>query len=235
MTLAHTFPQTSLLEGFVYLHSIHPDIRISNRYHSQDNFLGRPFPHYFNNVLILSTQAAKALLHVQETVSKDGFDLVIYDGYRPQTTVNAFVTWAEDITDQTMKTLYYPRVDKEQVFELGYIAKRSSHTRGSTVDLTLIKKNKPLQPTRKMVRQLNDGFAFTYLDDDTVDMHTHVDLFDKASHHDTDLVPEQALKWRNYLRSAMVSVGFTPYKNEWWHYTLAREPFPDTYFDFPVR
>ena len=78
MTLAHTFPQTSLLEGFVYLHSIHPDIRISNRYHSQDNFLGRPFPHYFNNVLILSTQAAKALLHVQETVSKDGFDLVAY-------------------------------------------------------------------------------------------------------------------------------------------------------------
>ncbi len=223
-----------LPEGFTYVNTLHPDCRISDRYQSTDNFLGRPFPHYYNGAIILSTHAAEALILVQEAVAKDGFDLVFYDGYRPQTTVDAFIAWGSDIADQKMKAEYYPRVDKAHTFDLGYIAKRSGHTRGSTVDLTLIEKGKKLQQTQKVRRQLTDGFEFTYLDDNTVDMHTHVDLFDNASHHDTDLVPKEATARRNYLRSAMVAAGFKPYSKEWWHYTLADEPFPETYFDFPV-
>ncbi|MBX9977008.1 MAG: M15 family metallopeptidase [Alphaproteobacteria bacterium] len=227
--------KTSLPEGFMYIRDIHPDIRLSNRYHSHDNFMGRPFPFYANNVLIISNEAAESLRKIQDIVAKDGLDLVFYDGYRPQSTVNAFVTWANDPTEQSMKSAYYARVNKADAFELGYIARRSGHTRGSTVDLTLIEKGKYIIPTQKIPRTLEDGFEFMYLDDNTVDTFTHVDLFDDASHHGTALIPEAFQKWRNYLRDVMVANGFKPYSKEWWHYSLENEPYPDTYFDFPVR
>ena len=225
----HTLP-----DGFCYITDIHKDIRTSVRYAGSDNFIGQPFIKYEKPVIILTEEAAQTLSLIQDRVSRDGFDLVIYDSYRPQSTVDSFAVWAENVDDQQMKEHYYPRINKADVHTLGYIAKRSTHSRGSTVDLTLIEKEKTLMPSNPVKRTLTDGFEFTFLDDGTLDMGAHFDLFDEASWHDSPLIEEKYSKWRNYLRDVMVMYNFKPYSKEWWHYTLELEPFPETYFDFSV-
>ena len=134
-----------------------------------------------------------------------------------------------------MKTLFYPRVDKAKLFELGYIFEKSSHTRGSTIDLSIIELKDKLHPIKAISRKLNDGSKISYLEDGTLDMGSAFDLFDQASHYDNELIlPEHKLR-RTYLKLVMESCGFKPYAEEWWHFTLANEPFSDKYYDFIVE
>lgn len=226
-------------KGFVYLHEVDPTILISPRYYSNENFLGTRVDGYHKPVIVITRQAAEALKNVQADLKKDGYSLVVYDGYRPQRAVNHFVRWSEDVTDQLRKYQYYPRVDKAKVFELGYVARRSGHSRGSTIDLTLIKDGQQLGEIKEEKRTLLDGYTITLLDDGTVDMGASFDLFDKASHIENDLVAQQFKERRTYLRTVMQKHGFKPYAEEWWHFTLKNEPFPadqdSSYFDFEIE
>lgn len=221
--------------GFVYLKEIEPTIIENLRYYSSENFIGRKLDGYEKNCVILSEGAAKALSNVQQDLLKDGYSLVVYDAYRPQKTVDLFIRWSKDFRDQSQKEKYYPNIDKKDLFKLGYIAEKSGHSRGSTVDLTIIKLNNTLKSVVLEKRKLKNGSIVTYLDDGTVDMGSSFDLFDIASHHDSEAIDQKYLKLRNYLRSVMEKNGFNGYQEEWWHYTLKNEPFTDTYFNFSVE
>jgi len=200
-------------DGFVYVHDVIPDVVLDVRYHSNDNFMGTVVDGYHRDVILISKPAAAALSRVQEDLRRQGFGLKIFDGYRPQKAVNHFVRWSENPADRLTKQTYYPDLPKDRLFELGYIARKSGHTRGSTLDLTVV--------------NLASG--------DELDMGSPWDFFGEVSHHDSPLVDSTATANRELLRQAMVRHGFLPYANEWWHYTLANEPYPDTYFDFNVE
>lgn len=226
-------------KGFVYIHEVDKTIRISPRYASENNFVGRPIDGYRKKKIVLTRQAAEALQRVQTDIAKDGYSLVIYDAYRPQRAVEHFVRWSMDLQDQSQKSRYYPRVKKNDVFELGYVAKRSGHTRGSTVDLTLIKREKELHDIKESSRSLRDGFVIKFLDDGTVDMGSSFDLFDVASHYHNDLIPNEHRQMRKYLKEKMEKHGFSNYAEEWWHFTLKNEAYPasrdSSYFDFMIE
>lgn len=226
-------------KGFVYLNEVDPTIKVSLKYLGNENFMGKPTDGYKKPVLILTKQAAQALKKVQEEVKKDGYSLVVYDAYRPQRAVNHFVRWSEDIKDQLKKSQHYPRIDKARSFELGYIAKRSGHSRGSTVDLTIIKNDVALQEVKEQDRKLLDGFIIKLLDDGTVDMGSSFDLMDEASHYINNLIENKYKELRNYLKKAMEKHGFKSYSQEWWHFTLKDEPYSadkdSSYFDFEVQ
>lgn len=225
-----------LPEGFVYLRDFLPDVQLSLRYASEENFVGRKINGYLANVSIVTKQAAIGLQKAQQLAEEFGYELVIYDGYRPQKSVDQFIFWSEDSTDrQTKKSFYYPRVRKEETFDLGYIARKSGHSRGSTIDLTLISMGKSVQ--HEIVpkqRTLNDNFTFYFLDDGTIDMGSSFDLFDIASHTTNSLISSFEQQRRFLLRDLMNRSGFTNYENEWWHFTLRDEPFPNDYFDFDI-
>lgn len=245
LTFGYTIPACAELskeareKGFMYLHEIDPSIIVSPRYHSGENFTGTQVRGYNKNVIVLHEKAAQALKKVQETVKKDGYSLVVYDGYRPQQAVDSFIEWADNIQDQKKKADYYPDINKADVFELGYVAKKSGHSRGSTVDLTLIKLGQQIQPIKAEDRKLLDGSSVKYLNDGTVDMGTSFDLFGKASHHENTLVEEQYKKLRTYLKDVMFAHGFKTIDEEWWHFTLKNEPYPadqaSSYFNFPIE
>jgi D-alanyl-D-alanine dipeptidase len=206
-------PSGGLPDGFVYVDEVIPDLRVHLRYHGSDNFMGRPVDGYEGGRLILTRPAAEALAGVQEQLRPFNLGLLVYDGYRPQRAVDHFVRWARDLGDQANKAAYYPDVDKRELFAEGYIDDRSGHTRGSTLDLTIadIATGAPL------------------------DMGTPWDHFGPESWPSyPDLSARQRAN-RLLLRALMLQSGFTPYKQEWWHFTLANEPYPDSYFDFPVR
>ncbi len=226
-------------KGFVYLHEVDPTIQVSLRYLTPENFVGKPVDGYKKPVVVMTKQAALALKKVQEEVRKDGYSLVVYDAYRPQQAVDHFVRWAEDAQDQGKKEHYYPRVDKANVFDLGYVAKKSGHSRGSTVDLTLIELGKPLHAIKEKKRTLKDNFAITILDDGTVDMGSSFDLFDVASHTENGLIDDKYKPSRAYLKEVMSRHGFKNYSQEWWHYTLVNEPYlaqeESSYFNFPIE
>lgn len=226
-------------KGFVYLHEIDPTILVSLRYNSNENFVGKPVNGYKKSVVILTKQAAQALKKVQEEFKKDGYSLVVYDAYRPQQAVNNFMRWSEDIEDQIKKSQYYPRVNKADVFELGYVSKRSGHSRGSTIDLTIIEVDQKLHAIKEKKRKLLDGYTIKFLDDGTVDMGSSFDLFDIASHYENNLIEEKFKKLRTYLKKVMEKHGFKNYSEEWWHFTLKNEPFPaapdDSYFNFAIE
>lgn len=221
-------------DGFVYLHDVDPTIKVSLRYHSNENFLGKTVNGYKKNCCITTKQTAQALKKVQEAVKKDGYCLVVYDAYRPQRAVDNFISWAEDVKDQVKKDQYYPRVNKAKVCELGYVAEKSGHSRGSTVDLTIIKLDKSLHEINVTERVLLDGFKIKFLDDGTVDMGSSFDLFDIASHHENNVVAKEFKVLRTYLKDVMEANGFKACHTEWWHFTLKDEPFKDTYFDFAI-
>ncbi|MFA6036784.1 MAG: M15 family metallopeptidase [Legionellales bacterium] len=222
----------ALPQGFVDVQTIAPSIIVDLRYIGDDNFIGRPIPGYKDNRAVLTLEAAQALKKAQELAKKDGYSLVIYDAYRPQRASGAFKVWSKDINDMQMQAWYYPRINKKMLFEENYIAEFSSHNRGSTVDITLISLSKTLHAIKPVRRTLEDGFEIWFLDDGTVDMGSSFDLFDKASHYENDLVTPDHKKQREYLRSIMAQAGFDHYPEEWWHFTLKNEPFPETYFDF---
>lgn len=220
---------------FVFLEEIDPTIIQSVRYSSNENFLGRVPEGYGIKKIISTKSAALRLKQVNDELKRMGYTLVVYDAYRPQRAVDDFVKWSQDLKDQKKKDYYYPYVNKENAFDLGYIARKSGHTRGSTFDLTIIENNKQLHEVVASKRSLSDGRSITFLDDGTVDMGSSFDLFDEASHHNTSLVSKNALQMRNMLKDVMTKHGFKAYVKEWWHYTLKSEPYPDTYFDFVIE
>ena len=204
----HTLP-----EGFVLVGEAIPDALLDIRYYTTYNFVGARIDGYEAPVAILTREAADALKLVSDDMKAQGLRLVIYDAYRPQRAVDHFARWAEDITDTRMKAVFYPDVDKADLFEKGFIARRSGHSRGSTVDLTLLD-----EATGKLL-----------------DMGGPFDFFGELSHPDYAGVTAQQHENRMLLQSAMVKRGFRPLSTEWWHFTLVDEPYPKTFFDFPVR
>lgn len=202
-----------LPKGFSYVKDIAPTIKQELRYCSNNNFIGTSINGYEENVLIITTQAATALRKVQTELLKKELSLKIFDAYRPQKAVNHFVKWARVINDTLMKQEYYPSVNKRHLFKKGYISSRSGHSRGSTVDLTIIdlKTNKEL------------------------DMGSPFDFFGISSHISYAQLTKEQKENRQLLQSIMRKNGFRPYTNEWWHFTLRYEPFPKTYFKFPVK
>jgi zinc D-Ala-D-Ala dipeptidase len=222
--------------GFVSLKAEVPSIMVEMRYLTAHNFIGRPIRGYRDPLCIVTRETADALLKAQEAVRAGGYTLKVYDCYRPQRAVDDFVAWGKRLRDQRMKAEFYPRVDKRRVFKEGYIAEKSGHSRGSTVDLTIVKL--PAQPTRPYV----PGEALVpchapqaeRFPDSSVDMGTGFDCFDTLSHTDDPRITGEQRSNRDLLRSTLAAVGFVNLPEEWWHFTYKPEPFPDTYFDFPV-
>lgn len=231
-------PKEARMKDFVDLSEIDPTIRSSLRYLTSENFLGTPVRGYKNNVVMLTRPAAEALKRVQEAVKKDGYSLVVYDAYRPQTAVDHFAEWGKNPNDVLKKDYYYPYVSKEEVFQQGYVAKRSGHSAGSVVDITIIEVDKKIHPVKAAKRTLTDGTEVYFLDDGTVDMGTSFDFFGKASHSGTNLlVSPQANKMRDYLATKMAEGGFEVLPTEWWHFRLKEElePHRGQFFDFPIE
>jgi len=223
-----------LPDNFVFLSTADSTIIESPRYCGADNFLGRKVPGYETPKIICTKEAAMALKKAHEELKALGYRLVVYDGYRPQRSVKAFMLWSKDLSDQGGKKLYYPTVDKGDVFKLGYVAEKSGHSRGSTFDLTIIPMDQDLKEITIAKRQLKNGEEIPFLDDGTTDMGSSFDLFHEVSHHDTPLITEEQTQKRELLRKIMKKNGFKDYQEEWWHYTLENEPYPDTYFDFVI-
>ncbi len=199
--------------GFVNIQEVSPGIAIEVRYFSAENFVGEPISGYRDAVILMTSEAATALAAVQSDLAPFGLGLKIFDAYRPQPAVDHFVRWGRDLTDQRMKDRYYPEVNKENLFRDGYIAERSGHSRGSTVDLTLV--------------DLDSGVE--------LDMGTPWDFFGTESWPDSMAVSAQQRTNRLLLRTLMLQHGFRPLTTEWWHFTLNDEPYPETYFNFPVE
>jgi D-alanyl-D-alanine dipeptidase len=205
-----------LPDGFVHADEVVPGLIADLRYAGDDNFVGHRIDGYESGRVILTAQAAEALKGVQADLKPFGLALKIFDSYRPTPAVAHFVRWAELPDDAAAKRAYYPDIDKHRLFEEGYVATRSSHSRGSTVDLTLVSIGK-------------DGSVTD------LDMGTPFDFFGPESWPDyMELTGEQRSN-RLLLKLVMERHGFTPFDKEWWHFTLKGEPFPDQYFDFPVR
>ena len=234
-TLAHAQSAQQLPDGFSLLSELAPDIQQDIRYRGNNSFLGRPVAGYSANECVLSTEAANALAEIQPHLAALGFGLKVYDCYRPQHAVDDFVEWAQLVFDQRMKASYYPDVPKAELFSQGYIAERSGHSRGSTVDLTLV----PLDSEQPEV----DALARDYdcrapvaerVPDNSLDMGTAYDCFDALSHTFNPAVGDAVLARRRMLVNIMNTAGFDNYDQEWWHFTLRDEPFPEQYFDFAL-
>jgi D-alanyl-D-alanine dipeptidase len=222
--------------GFVALRTVDPTILQEMRYFTPHNFVGERIDGYQQPLCILTRPAAEALHKAQVKLLGEGYTLKVYDCYRPQRAVDHFVRWAEDLDDQAMKGEFYPDVDKTRLFEDGYIAEKSGHSRGSTMDLTLVKL--PARPTRPYVpgeplvpchASRNERFP-----DNSVDMGTGFDCFDTLSHTLDPRIQGEQRANRLLLKSTLEGLGFVNLAEEWWHYTYKPELCPDTYFDFPV-
>ncbi len=199
-------------EFFVSLEEAVPDAILEIRYFGTYNFVGKRIDGYLAPTALLTREAAESLKAVSDEAMQMGYRLKIYDAYRPQCAVDHFVRWAADVADTTMRRYFYPDVDKSLLFEQDYIMEKSGHTRGSTVDLTL----------------------FDMTTEKEVDMGGTFDWFGNESHPDYRGVTEEQFANRMILRKLMLRHGFKPLESEWWHFTLEKEPFPDTYFTFPV-
>lgn len=201
-----------LPNGFVYVKALIPSAQEDVRYAGSHNFIGRPVDGYAAARIVLTSEAAKALKAAAEAFAAKGYTLLLYDGYRPQRAVNHFMRWAEDMQDTAAKAEFYPHLDKAELFDRGYIARRSGHSRGSTIDLTLLD---------------SDG--------NPLDMGGEFDWFSPVSGHDYAGLTDTQKANRLLLKDGMMDAGFSPYSEEWWHYRLKDEPYPDTYFDFVIE
>ncbi len=211
--------------GFINLSDVVPDAIIEARYFATYNFVGARVDGYLEPVVLYTREAAAALKEVSDDVKARGYRLKVYDAYRPQCAVDHFVRWGKDLADSLMKPYFYPEVDKSLLFERGYIDEKSGHTRGSAIDLTL----------------------FDMATGKELDMGGVHDWFGIESHPDYGGNPytgeytggvqitEEQFRNRMILREAMLRHGFQPYDCEWWHFSLKDEPYPDTYFTFPVK
>ena len=202
----------NLEKGFVYLSDINSSIIVDLKYYSSNNFTGKFVEGYNSNKAILTKEAAVALSNAQDDLNKIGYSLILYDAYRPQSAVDFFVKWSSNINDTIYKNTYYPNIKKSELFKLGYIAYKSGHSRGSTVDVSLVE--------IESKKEIDMGTIFDYFG---VESHTFFNNLSK----------KQKLN-RLLLYEAMSNNGFKNYSKEWWHFTLENEPF-QKYFDFPIK
>ena len=199
--------------GFVILSEYVPDIIEEVRYHTTYNFIGDKIDGYDDPIILVVLEAALALQKANEEAKKLGYAFKVYDAYRPQTAVDHFVRWAKDINDTRMKEIFYPETKKEELFEKGFIASKSGHTRGSSIDLTLF--------NLKTGKEVDMGGVF--------------DNFGDVSHSSyTEGLTEEQINNRKLLHKIMTENGFKGINSEWWHFNLIDEPYPDTYFPFPI-
>ena len=222
-------------DAFIDVRTIAPEIQLEMRYVTDDNFVGGPVDGYLDPICYLARPAASALAKVQEAVKRDGYGLVMFDCYRPQRAVNHFVRWSEG-KDAATKKQYFPDLDQSQLFELGYIAKRSGHSRGATVDVGLIKLSSNHSSDdlgRERPAKCQHRFERSKAEEH-VDFGSDYDCFDSMSHTASREVSQHAITNRRYLVEVMARFGFENYDKEWWHFTYRPEPFPETYFDFPI-
>lgn len=199
-------------DGFGFVDELVPGIRWDAKYATWDNFTGRPVDGYLANRIVGTEDLCAALERARDKAESCGFGLLLWDGYRPQRAVDCFLRWAQQPEDGRTKLRHYPNIDRAEMFGRGYVATRSGHSRGSTVDLTLY--------------HLTTG--------DLVSMGGGHDLMDSISHHEAQGITQVEARNRQYLCSIMAACGFVSYDCEWWHYMLRDEPFPDSYFDFPI-
>ncbi|MGJ5642280.1 M15 family metallopeptidase [Formosa sp. S-31] len=204
---------SQLPNGFVYINNVDSTIQLELRYCTDYNFVGTPIHGYNKAVGIVTVKTAEALKAVQKELQSKNLSLRIYDAYRPQEAVNHFITWAKKLNDTIMKPYFYPDVDKRYLFRDGYIASKSRHSSGSTVDLTLA--------------DLKTGAP--------VDMGSNYDFFGEPSWVEYDNLTPVQKQNRQLLQNVMQKHGFRSYSKEWWHFTLRNEPFKDQYFNFPVE
>ena len=199
-------------DDFAFVDKFVPGVRWDAKYATWDNFTGKPVDGYLANRIVGTKALCAALEEAREKAAALGFGLLLWDGYRPQRAVDCFLRWAKQPEDGRTKLRYYPNIDRAEMFEKGYVAARSGHSRGGTVDLTLY--------------HLATG--------ELAPMGGDHDLMDPISHHGAKGVTHVEARNRRCLCSIMEDCGFSSYDYEWWHYTLKHEPYPDTYFDFPI-
>jgi zinc D-Ala-D-Ala dipeptidase len=202
----------TLQEGFAFVDELVSGIRWDAKYATWDNFTGRPVEGYALNRIVGSRALCEALQRAREAAETLGYGLLLWDGYRPQRAVDCFLRWSQQPEDGRMKCRHYPNIDRSEMFEMGYVAAKSGHSRGSTVDLTL----------------------YDLISGDLASMGGDHDLMDPISHHGAKGITEVQASNRRRLRSIMQQSGFDSYEYEWWHYTLESEPYPETYFDFAI-
>lgn len=213
LTLNSLLAVAQLPKGFVYAETEIPTLKVDLQYCTDFNFVGETIDGYNANVAIMTKATAAALKKVQATLAKENLGIKIYDAYRPQRAVNHFVRWAKVVNDTIMKSQFYPQVEKRNLFKSGYIASKSRHSSGSTLDVTIV----DLQTGQEL------------------DMGSPYDFFGSESWvANTNLTAKQA-KNRALLQRVMLDNGFRNYAKEWWHFTLRGEPFRNQYFDFPVE
>ena len=202
-----------LPSDFAVLNATLPSVVVEVRYASSDNFIGTPIRGYLIPQIYLTKVALKALGNVQDDLREKGLGLKVFDGYRPQRAVDHFVQWSQCPEDTLMKATYYPDISKNKLFALGYIASKSGHSRGSTVDVTVV--------------VLATGTE--------LDMGSSYDFFGPISGVYSTEITMQQQQNRLLLRTVMLRHGFKPLQEEWWHFTLTKEPYPTTYFDFVIE
>jgi len=199
-------------DDFAFVDELVPGIRWDAKYATWDNFTGKPVDGYVVNRIVGTRALCAALGRAQERAATLGFGLLLWDGYRPQRAVDCFVRWSEQPEDGRKKARHYPNIDRPAMFEQGYVAAKSGHSRGSTVDLTI----------------------YNIATGELAAMGGDHDVMDPISHHGASGITPVEAKNREHLCAIMEDSGFNRYDNEWWHYSLRDEPYPDTYFDFPI-
>lgn len=207
-----TRPMESTTDDFFFVDDLASGIRWDAKYATWDNFTGKPVDGYLANRVVGTRALCAALERAQRKAASAGFGLLLWDGYRPQHAVDCFLRWSRQPEDGRTKARHYPRIGRAEMFERGYVAARSGHSRGGTVDLTL----------------------YDLATNELVPMGGDHDLMDPVSHHGAPGITPAETRNRRHLRSIMEACGFSAYEREWWHYTLDDEPYPDTYFDFPI-
>lgn len=231
-----TVRAAGLPPGFVYLRDVDASIVQDIRYAGARNFVGRPIAGYEAGECVLTEKAARALGVVQAALAARQLSLIVWDCYRPARAVADFWRWSTNPADDRMRPEFYPRIDKSRLFALGYIAKRSGHSRGSTVDLGIapagsaVPAYDPAAPPRPCFAP-----AGRRADEGAVDLGTSYDCMDALAATDHPAAGKTALENRRLLQTLMVRAGFTPYAKEWWHFQLNNEPFPGQVFDFPIK
>lgn len=199
--------------NFVNLKEIIPDIIIELRYYTDYNFVGKKVDGYEKNIAYVTKECAYALKQVEEEIKKKNYTIKIYDAYRPNIATEHFLRWSKDIEDIKTKNIFYKDIEKKELFEKDYISNKSSHSKGSTIDLTF----------------------YNLISKEDLDTGGRFDAFGPIAHYNYDKLTNEQKTNRKYLRDVMIKHGFIPLENEWWHFTLKNEPYPNTYFNFIIK
>lgn len=235
--IAYTGDTDKITDNFIDIQKVIPDVAMDIRYYGPHNFVGERVDGYLAPKCFLTKDAAQALASVQKDLAPYSLTLKIYDCYRPQRAVDHFVRWAKDIENTKTMREFYPTIDKRNLFRDGYIDSKSGHSRGSTVDLTIVPLPAPAQEQYSPRQELHECYlpAEHRFGDNSIDMGTGFDCFHELSNTANANIGRQQKINRLLLKSLMEKHGFKNYDKEWWHYTLKNEPYPDTYFNFVIE